>query len=63
MVGQERVASSCTRGRLGWILGNIYLKEWSGAAQGCGGVTVPGGVQEVFKSCTKEYGLVRKYRS
>jgi len=30
--------------------------EW--AAQGGGGVTVPGGVQEVFRFCTEEHGSV-----
>jgi len=30
--------------------------EW--AAQGDGGVTVPGGIQETFRCCTKGHGLV-----
>jgi len=30
--------------------------EW--AVQGGGGVTIPGGVQEMFRCCTEEYGLV-----
>ena len=30
--------------------------EW--AAQGCGGLTVPGGAQETFRCCTKGCGLV-----
>jgi len=29
--------------------------------QGGGWVTVPGGVQETFRWCTKEHGLVRQY--
>ena len=33
--------------------------EW--AAQGSGGVTIPGGVQETFRYCTKGHGLVGKY--
>jgi len=47
------MASSCTGGGSGWILGKFLLRksgealEW--AAQGGGGVTVPGGVQE---ACT-----------
>ena len=49
-MGWEGMASGCTRGGSGWMLGKISLpKEWwcSGtAAQGGGGVTVPGGVQE-----------------
>jgi len=49
VVRWEVMASSCTRGGAGWILGNISsLKEQccSGtAAHGGGGVTVPGGVQ------------------
>ena len=44
------MALSCTRGGLGWILGIISSpKEWSAlarAAQGGGGVTVPGNGQE-----------------
>jgi len=30
-------------------------------AQGGGGVTIPGGVQETFRCCTKRHGLVGKY--
>ena len=32
------------------------MLEW--AAQGGDGVTVPGGVQEVFRCCTEGHGLV-----
>ena len=45
--------------------GKIYspksgqVLEW--AAQGCGGVTVPGNVQEIRKYSTKGHGLVVKY--
>ena len=44
------MASSCARGGLGWILGKLHLRK-SGeavaqAAQGSGGVTVPGGAEE-----------------
>jgi len=34
---------------------------WMRAAQGGGGVTIPGGVQETFRCCTKGHGLVGKY--
>ena len=33
--------------------------EW--AAQGGGGVTVPGGVRETFRCCTEGGGLVEKW--
>ena len=51
------MASSCTRGDSGWMLGNTSLRE-SGqtqeqAAQGGGRVTVPGGVQETFRYCIR----------
>jgi len=43
------MASHCSRAGSGWILGTISsLKEWSAlaqAAQGGGGVTVPGDVE------------------
>ena len=29
------------------------------AAQGCGGITNPGGVQGTFRCCVEEHGLVR----
>jgi len=32
-----------------------------GAVQGGGGVTVPGGVQEIFRPCTEGRGLVGNY--
>ena len=54
------MASSCTRGGLGWILGNTSSqKEWSDmgtAAQGGGGVTVPGGVPEPWRCGTEGCG-------
>ena len=31
------------------------------AAQGGGGIIVPGGVQETFRCCTKGHDLVEKY--
>ena len=40
------MASSYTRGQ---------ALEW--AAQGGGGITFPGGVQEMFRCCTKRRGL------
>jgi len=56
-------ASSWARGGSGWMLGKISsAKEWSGAgmaAQGGGGVTIPGGVQGTFRCYTE--GLVGKY--
>ena len=37
-IEQEEMASSCARGGLDWILGNIsLLKEWSGIGTGCPG--------------------------
>ena len=56
------MSSSCARGGSGWILVKNSLRnsgqvlEW--AAQGRGGGTVPGDVQEMFRSCTVGYGLV-----
>ena len=44
------MASSCTRRGSGWILGYLLRKSSEAvaqAAQGGGGVTVPGGVQEL----------------
>ena len=59
------MASSCTRGDSGWMLGKIYsLKECEAleqAAQGGGGITSPEGVQEMFRCCTNGHGLVGKY--
>jgi len=49
VMGWEAMASRCTRGGSGWILGTIFSHKeqcCSGtAAQGGGGVTIPGGVQ------------------
>ena len=47
------MASSCTKGCSDWILGKTLLQK-SGdavaqAAQGGGGVIVPGGVQELWR--------------
>ena len=46
------MASSCTTGGSGWILGKIYSpEEWSGTGTGCPGgqgVTVSIGVQEMW---------------
>ena len=56
------MASSCARGGSGWILGKTFPpKEWSGTGmdcQGCGGVTVRGGIKERCRCGTKEHGLV-----
>ena len=43
----------------GWILGKSSLKEWSDtgtAAQGADGITVPGGVQELWRCGTEGCG-------
>jgi len=37
------------------------VRHWNWAAQGGGGVTVPGGVQQTFRCCIEEHGLVGKY--
>ena len=55
------MALSCTRGDSGWMLGNTPFREWSGVewvAQGFGGVTVLGSVQEMFRCCIKGHNLV-----
>ena len=57
------MASSCTRGDSGQECQEQFLLQKSGqalgrAAQGGGGVTVPGGVQEAFRCCTEGHGLV-----
>ena len=63
VIGLEGMASSCTRGDSGWILGNTVshesgqVLEW--AAQGGGGDTDPGGVQGTFGCCVEGHGLVR----
>jgi len=55
------MASSGVRGSLDWILGKISLRE-SGqaleqAAQGSGGVTIPGGVEKMCRCGTSGHGL------
>jgi len=55
------MASSCIRGGLDWILGKISLLK-SGqtldqAAQGGGGVIIPGGVQKTCRCGTAGHGL------
>jgi len=56
------MASGCARGGSGWVLGKAYSPEqWScngisRAAQGGGGVTVPGGVPEPRGCGTEERG-------
>ena len=64
-IRQEGTASSCTRGGQGWMLGNTsFFFFWERgqtlerAAQGCGGVIIPGGVQETFRYCTEGRGLL-----
>ena len=56
------MASSCTRGGSGWALGKKQILSRSGeavaqVAQGGGGVTVPGGVQEPCGCGTEGQGL------
>ena len=49
------------QGRFRLDVKKILLQVWSGTgmgAQGSGGVTVPGDVQEAFGCCTEGYGLV-----
>ena len=56
------MASSCTREiQVGCY--EILLHQESGqvlewAAQGGGGLTVPGGIQGTFRCCTEKHGLV-----
>jgi len=56
----EVMALNCARGGCGWILVKISsAKELycvGTAAQGGGGVTIPGGVQEPWKCGTEEHG-------
>ena len=50
--------STCIRGVSGWILGKLLKgKELEQAAQGSGGVIVPGGVQEVCRHGTEGHSL------
>ena len=54
------MASSCTEGEV-QVGRQETPKEWSGTGMGCqggGGVTVPGGVLEMFRCCTEGHGLV-----
>lgn len=59
MTGQGEVASSCTSGGCGWVLGTISsLKEWLSvgqAAQDSGGFTTPGSVQGMTGYDTLQY--------
>ena len=55
------MASSCSRGGSGWIVGKISSLKNSGqvlewAAQGRVGVTIPGDVHKTFRCCTKGHG-------
>ena len=52
-------ALSCRRGGSGWILGKISslsVEALAQAAQGGGGVTIPGGVQEMWRCGTEGRG-------
>ena len=51
---------------MGWKIRMLFLLRKSGealaqAAQGGGGVALPGGVQDMFRCCTEACGLVGKY--
>ena len=48
-IGLEGVASSCTSGDSGWMLGNTAPKEWSYTGTGCPGRREHG---------SEEHGLV-----
>ena len=53
------MASSCVRRGSGWILGKISSQSDEAleqAAWGSGTVTVPGGIQEMCRCGTEEYG-------
>ena len=55
------MASSCSRGDLGCTLGKLLQDSGQAVAwtaQGDGEVTVPGGVQEMFRCCTEGHGLL-----
>ena len=60
VVEQEVMASSCARGGSGWILGKCSSPKeqcCSGtAARGGGGVTIPGGVPELWGCGTEGCG-------
>ena len=58
-IGGERMASSCSTGGSGWVLGNILRKSDDAvaqAAQGGGAVIIPGGVQEEGRCDTERHG-------
>jgi len=55
------MALSCARGGSGWVCGKFLLRKSANAlaqaAQGGGGVTVPGGVQAKGRRVTEGHGL------
>jgi len=55
------MASGCARGGLDWILGKIYLLKQcqvlEQAAQGSGGVIIPGGFQKTCRCGTSGHHL------
>ena len=56
------MASSCTRGDSGWMLGNTLQESGQAlerAPQEGGGVYITEGVQETFRCCTEGYCLMR----
>ena len=55
------MASSCSKGDLGWILGKIsLLRGLSHIGIGCPGkwLRYPGGIQKACRQGTPEHGLV-----
>ena len=60
VLGQEAVALNCTGGGSSWML-RIFLliksdESLERAAQGGGGVTIPGGVQGMCRCVTERHG-------
>ena len=60
LIGKEAMTLGCSRGDSGWMIGNISSQRSSEAvaqaAQGGGGVTVPGGVPEPCGCGTEGHG-------
>jgi len=48
----------CARGGSGWILGKKFFSESEKALAGSGGVTIPGGLQELWRCGTEGCGYV-----
>ena len=61
VIGLEGMASSCTRGDSGWMLGNTTsLKGWSGSGMGCPERWWSHRPWR-FGCCVEGHGLVEKY--